>query len=271
MAFGLHTGSTLLVFDSHGLLDTIECEEGLLQGNGVSSLAFNMSVQPLFVRALEGLDGVEAVAVHDDFTLVGEPVAVFKAYDRLKHLLGANGLYLTVPKCRVLTQLAPTAHVLRMAAARNLKVVTGSMELLGARVGTLADDATQAKFRALLDTHQVMFAALSSPHMPMQCSLLLLRMCRMNYVARVLPPAITEPWMVAFDNMVFTCLANIIGIHISVQTVAYQQIIFRPFVLVVLDFVPMCASLLPPTSRRSLPPSHPSLSRRVNAHNSTRT
>ena len=78
--------SPLLVYGRDGVLyGTIESQEGVRQGDPLSSILYDLSVQQLYVSTGHHArrttnSRYTAVAVHDDYTGVGTPAAVFAAY-----------------------------------------------------------------------------------------------------------------------------------------------------------------------------------------------
>ena len=73
-----HKQSTPLHIYDHGeLVESIQSSEGVQQGIPSAGPMFAVSVQTMYEAVLKDLDDVNAVAVLDDFALVGLPESVF--------------------------------------------------------------------------------------------------------------------------------------------------------------------------------------------------
>ncbi len=57
----------------------------------LGSLGFATVMQPVYEACVTGL-AVSAVAIMDDFTLTGQPAAVFQAFDRFDDLVRPLGI-----------------------------------------------------------------------------------------------------------------------------------------------------------------------------------
>ena len=173
---------------------------------------------------------MRAIAIHDDFTLVGPPAEVFRAYERFVALLAEAGLTLTTRKCRLLIPRhgeAPSPAIVDFVARTGVTLHEhSSMELLGGRVGTLDDDATKAWLHEQIMGHERLFTALGSRHIKKQIAMLLLRSCGLpllNFLVRVLPGRLMTQSARSFDQRIEECFMQITGIDAAEMKEAQKQ------------------------------------------------
>ena len=99
------------------------------------------------------------------------------------------GLGLVLSKCKALwpREAAPSSEIVRQILDSGLTLVYGSMDSLGALVGS--DDVATSKWALeKAQSHDQLFAALLHPALPVQHAMGILRVCaipRMNYLTRV--------------------------------------------------------------------------------------
>lgn len=198
--------SKLLLMRGEQVVDVLESAEGVRQGCPLAMMGYALLAQPGYEAAVADLEGVKAVAVADDLSLVGHVTPVFTAFRRYRAWGEPRGIFQQMQKCIVLWPHAhdPPQEVLDECAALELVLVRGSTEVLGAMVGCDTEKTT-AWAHDIVQGHAGLFRDLQRADMPCQIAALLLRVCtlpRVGYLTRVMPPASTETALRDFDDMV---------------------------------------------------------------------
>jgi hypothetical protein len=208
--------SKLLLTRGEEVVGVLASAEGVRQGDALAMLGFGATAQPCYQQAVAGLPDLEAVAIADDFSLIGSPASVFTAFRRFKPAAEQRGIVLQLPKCAVLWAHAhdPPQHIVDECEALGIQLVCGSTTVLGAMVG--CDDAKAAEWvmQAVRD-HEGLFRDLQRSDMPCQIAALLLRVCalpRVGYLTRVMPPSATAAALDVFDGMVTATVAEKLGL-----------------------------------------------------------
>jgi hypothetical protein len=209
-----HCNAGLLYEPNGKLAARIDLAEGVMQGDVLGSFAFALSMQPLYEQAVRGAGLISAVAVQDDFTVVGTVVSVRTAFAAFSRLCTQHGIALNLGKCKVLwPHDAPVPEqVTGFAHDQGMQLITGSMELLGAQIGCTHDGISDAISTQAQSEHRTFFELL--PHLSSQVALLLLRACgipRLNYLSRTHTPADFQRAATAFDTSVAEQLQRIIN------------------------------------------------------------
>ena len=192
--------------------DELSSEEGVKQGDPLSSLLFALSMKRIYGAAVaaDKTGSVAAIAFLDDCTLVGQANhQLFQAFDILRAKAKEGGLDVNISKTKALwlhTDTALPTLLHEEAAARNMKVELGATMLLGAPIGT-DKEKMQALVMNAVGEQQRFFDLILSQYLPAQEALTMLRLCtipRLNYLSRTTHPSILEPAAQRFDRMMYT-------------------------------------------------------------------
>lgn len=214
-----NTSSSLIVYDRGRRTACIQSRQGSRQGDPIGGTAFAIAIQPAFEACKSKAAAAStAVAIMDDLALSTCPASVLPAISELKLQLDKLNLSLNLSKCRVLWPHSagePQREFVEQCSKIGIKIVSGSMQLLGAMIG---DDVQEEKSycQKLTQEHQPLFDALQHPSFHTQHALHVLRMCmapRMNYITRVTPPDIVRAATMAFDQQMLETLAKILHLH----------------------------------------------------------
>jgi hypothetical protein len=193
------------------LVKTIPSAQGVRQGDSLAALAFAVSVQGVYERALRGTQAA-GVAILDDLVIFGRAPAVFQAIDQLKQACKEEKIQINLGKSRVLFPGpgAPPRNLVTQCHTNGIPLVRGSMQVLGSRIGC-DRDADQKWGDDLVAAHKPFFSALAK--VPYQYALLLLRSCGLpclNYVTRTVPPSNISKSIAEFDRLVLMSLGRIV-------------------------------------------------------------
>jgi hypothetical protein len=139
-------------------------------------------------------------------------------------------------------------EVRTLAAKHGIPVYTGTMETLGAMVGH--DDAKVDKWLSeRVKEHDRMFDLLARSDMPVQVSMLLLRMCmlpKMGYLARVMPPNLLLRHAKTFDLRVLETAKRRLGLPKAISTLQLPiRQVASAYVLSLLSLLLRIGVLLP--------------------------
>ena len=198
------------------MVGELPSSEGVRQGDVIGASLFALAVQPLFARCVRNLPRVKAVAILDDYELEGPPTDVLQALATVRKEAAAVGLGLVLSKCKALwpREAAPSSEIVRQILDSGLTLVYGSMDSLGALVGS--DDVATSKWALeKAQSHDQLFAALLHPALPVQHAMGILRFCaipRMNYLTRVVRPDLLRPACEYFDRKVFETALTKLGL-----------------------------------------------------------
>lgn len=207
----------LLMYHRNGTLAArLLSEEGVRQGDVLGSLAFALTVQPVFVAAAEHKECISAVAYLDDNTTTGSIDAIGHAIERITTLAPDIGLDLNLNKSNILWphRSSPPIALTELARKAGIPVIHGQCGMLGARVGTNTDTMSERIAEQTENEHADFFDALRHPAMDKQCAMLLLRVCglpRFCYLARAVAPSVSNAACVKFDKLVSKSFGSIIG------------------------------------------------------------
>jgi hypothetical protein len=213
--------SALLLYDKQGqLVEVLSSQEGVRQGDPLSSFYFSISAQPLYKRSTQGTS-TTAKAVIDDLNLIGPAASVFSSFDKLRSQCGpSSDLVLQVPKCFAVWPHAsdPPPDVVDGCRTRDLRLIRGWHPVLGAPVGDLRSYASevQAWIAKEVNSHDAFFANLSHKALSCQNSTKILRSCglpRLNYLARTVPRTLFLAAAAAFDKKILSSYLNKMQIH----------------------------------------------------------
>lgn len=217
------TPSLLLLYDGSRQLHTaIHSTEGVQQGSAISSLAFAKAIDPFYREALQAAprESIDAVAIHDDFTVSGPPQHVFAVIDALRSRLPHGNLQLNMSKTTVLWPFDSTnrpvpASVQQQATDRGLTVVDKAAKLVGAPIGTDVDKSA-AICHSKLQEYQRLTEALANPFLPSHVAYILLRCCVLpclNYLARTVPPSTLQGCAAKFDRLITNAMRDMLNLE----------------------------------------------------------
>ena len=178
--------------------------QGVRQGDGLGSLLFSLSMKTTYSECIQGLE-CHAVAVIDDFYLLGRQDQAFAAFDRFTPSLPNLNLTLSLPKCNVLLTDNPAADLITNCTTRNLPHSTTSISALGSIVSRNPDLISKWLNDQVSTLHQPYFTMLLDSRLPTQHAFILLRSCmvpRMNFWSRTTAPSIFAPAARTFDDLV---------------------------------------------------------------------
>jgi hypothetical protein len=223
------TASPLLVYGPDGgLRECLSSAEGVRQGDPLSAFFFALSIQRVYEAVVKAAPGVVAVAIQDDFTLVGQATETLAGFDALVAESAASSLPLNASKCAILhPNSEPPAALAEQCAGRGITLAAGpALPLLGTLVGRLGESVV-AWCGTYAQEHRQLFQALQHPEMPLQVAYLLLRVCgvpRMGYLTRTTPPSLSTTGLQAFDTMVLTTLCKKLDLPAPLPDAAQQQL-----------------------------------------------
>jgi hypothetical protein len=179
-----------------GIQRYITTNQGLLQGNPLSPVLFDLVVRPI-LRACQ-VDGVQQVVVMDDICMVGEVAHVSLAVEKLFSTLGTRqDLSLNRAKCKVmcLSQGDGVPREVQEFIERHqfsTDVLFGATTAFGAPVGL--DEEARAQVALTIAKHKdYEVKMLCRPDVPAQVRDRLLRWCvvpQSTYLLRCTPPAV---------------------------------------------------------------------------------
>jgi len=214
--------STLCVYEGPKLFDTVLSAEGAIQGDPVAALLFALSMQPMYTKCIEGTE-VKALAIQDDFYLMGEVKEVAKCISKLQSLCTDADLVLAVNKCTILpcrSNVTETEeHIKRIeqvASSTNIKV-DEKLNALGGVLSNYQDDVSTFVLN-MVNQQQSYFDLLCNEYLPPQIAYKMLRDCAnpsMSYITRVCNTELIGDALVKWDNMSLAALFNMHQIDVE--------------------------------------------------------
>ncbi len=196
--------STLLLMNNGKIqADFLSCE-GVRQGDVLGSLLFSLSMRHTYSTTIEDTD-CHAVAVVDDFYILGPAQQAFTCFDKFRHALPNLLLNLNLPKCCTLLPDDPPEALLQLCTDRHLPYFTESIPALGSIVSRDPNIISAWLIDQIKEHHGPFFKALLDSRLPTQHAFILLRTCmvpRMNYWTRTTSPSTLAPAAQLFDQMV---------------------------------------------------------------------
>ena len=206
--FAYSLPSTLLVYDTQGhLVDSIISQQGVRQGDPLSSLFYSLSAQPIYEKSIQNT-GAEGVADIDDFNIIGPAKQALEAFARLQtECANSPDLVLQLPKCTALWPYAsePPQEVKDECNRIGLTLKRGWKPVLGAPVGDLVGHAFEVRdwLQLQLNEQSPIFDHVLQDEISCQNAARIIRSCglpRMNFLSRVTPPFLFFPTADAFDD-----------------------------------------------------------------------
>lgn len=206
--FAYSAPSDLYTFTNGAWVPSLQSSQGVRQGDPLGSLLFALSVKQLYNKSVQGLDSLSAMAIHDDFTVVGEPEQVMQVFDRVCQLSDTTGLKVKAQKCQFI-YFHGTAHPLAPSVTaqlhqHNIPIRDKAATVLGSVVG-IDHNAMAQELDGIVNQQKTFFDAIVSDAMPVQEAMQLLRLCgvaKMDYIMQTVRPATASAAAVKFDSMV---------------------------------------------------------------------
>ena len=240
-------------------LTVLPSDEGVRQGDPLSSLVFSLSMQGTYKNAMLGIDPAkaQALAIQDDFTIVGSPLEALIVFENVVKEAQKIGMEVQRGKCK---WLPPMGHLLRddvdgnvsddlrtvseALANRGVSQVT-RLDLLGAVLsvdeadmrenvpsGALASGSGVRLIEEFLlstmnsDRHMKFFELLTHREMPAQIAFKLLYLSgipRLNYWARIFPPHVLRDTAERFDPLVRDTLLKLLNTNETNLIMTYDD------------------------------------------------
>jgi hypothetical protein len=199
---------------------------GVRQGDSIASFAFALGIQHTYEQLQSKFPNVHFVAIHDDLTIIGDPMESLKAYKYFQQLLVQRGdLQLQPPKCQL---LIPTNEIVQADMNMDVETIktqceleqiqfinTGCLSLLGGVIGD-NDLQCQLEIEKKVNSQKILFEYIEHKAMSVQIAYHLLRTClipRMNYLCRVTRPDLILKYCKQFDSMILHALQTKINYH----------------------------------------------------------
>jgi hypothetical protein len=202
--------SALLHFDrkTNLLARVLDSEQGVKQGDPLSSFLFALTVQDLFSNAVKAAKAKfkkaehTAIAIHDDLTLIGDYESVLYAFDQVLSNAGEYGLSINQAKCKVLlprvyrdengnarfpghgkinSEIMIMCEQRKIDSGNSIKIL-GNMLTFG---DPMYDHYVNSFIEKKISAHKNFFDLLKNRDMDPQVGLLLLRQClcpKLNYL-----------------------------------------------------------------------------------------
>jgi hypothetical protein len=200
-----HTNTGLVYRPDRSLAARIPQANGATQGCLLGTFCFCVSMQKPYESAIANTDVIAAVAVVDDFTVVGTTASVAAVLDNFRRICTEEKLHLNLSKCKLLWPRLtnPPQSLQSLATDNGMQLHVGSMKVLGAWVGGNHRSIQTDLLNKVQTDHTRFFQIL--PHLSSQLSLLLLRACgvpRLHYLSRTHFPSDFKAAAQTFDRMV---------------------------------------------------------------------
>lgn len=196
--------SPLLLMDGGKLAADFQSCEGVRQGDVLGSLLFSLSMRASYSTCIQGSD-CHAVAVIDDFYILGPPNQAFPCFDTFSAGLPLLLLNLNLPKCISLLPDNPSEELIHECTSRNLQYSSIFIPALGSIVTRDHNSLSSWLLDQVKKQHQPFFNALLDSRLPAQHAFALLRICmvpRMNYWTRTTSPTALLAAAQCFDQLV---------------------------------------------------------------------
>lgn len=204
----------LCCYDKSQLAGIVYSDEGVVQGDPLSSFLFAATMQPIF-EAVSNNNMVQALAILDDFYLIGNITGVMKAVHDLKISLQRMDMELCIPKCKVIqcdgNDDAMTNDIRQMAMINGV-AFTHTLEPLGTCISTQSDGEEKFCLEKVKDLKRFI-KRIQHPALPPQIFLRLLQisaLSRLVYMARTTHPNNILPAARTFDAMVLEAVCLVL-------------------------------------------------------------
>lgn len=189
-------------------MQSLMSEEGVRQGDPLSSLLFALSIQ----STLAAVDNtsVKVRAYLDDVIVVGKPQGVVNAFETICVEAAKCKLQVQPKKCCFIyfneATVPLSTNITEYLNNKSIPVHSHTTQLLGTVIGR-DDSAVQQQLSHLVETqHTEFFNRLNSSLLTLQEAALFLRLStipKMNYLMRVSPPTVIQQACKWFDARAF--------------------------------------------------------------------
>jgi hypothetical protein len=239
--FAYNTTSPLLLQGCGG--KQIPSSDGVRQGDPLGTLLFCFYIKDLLAAIAEE-SGAQPYSFVDDIHLLGEPEQVLRALDLLKERLPSLSLQLNPTKSSV-AYFHQHSHPLPGSITDSfltagVKLVYDYLPVLGAVVGASEFEIIRG-LRCLWEEVSSMspfFRRLSSSHLPVHHSMVLLRMCgvpKMNHLLRSIAPRCMSDMTIEFDVEVQATALSKLDITHDEVPVSLEDNSLRDFATLILS------------------------------------
>lgn len=223
--------SDLLLFSRDGLLTgNISSSNGVRQGDILASIAFALSMQPLYSSSI--VSPAVGHAVIDDLSITGPLDVACRSFDKLVDLSSSAHFPLNLSKCCVFWPhfpRPPPSQLTHWASQHGLSIIKDQdvIPLLGSAVSLDHEALSVWAAKHATDSCRPSFDLLSSPSMSSQMSLTLLRFCslpRLSHLFRTLPHLCSQPAASLLDSWCLDTVELRLGLKLQPDSPAIKQI-----------------------------------------------
>lgn len=203
---------------------------GPRQGCILGSLGFCAGVQQVFQDSVSRAPGCRAVAIIDNFSLVGPVDKLQPGVQHAIEVVPKGGGRVRRDKSKLHYYGEDAKQKTAWASELGLKVNTTGDDYLGGVIGRSLEER-QRRVRVKVEKIVSDMQRLDSPHIPPQIALLWLLSCfpsRFEYLARLCPPEVLRPSAQFLDNKMLDMYAKLAGIHPAELTAEVKAKIFAP-------------------------------------------
>ena len=185
-------------------------------------------MQSIYKASVKDKPSVKAVAILDDFTLVGPVADSFECFNRFQEECAKQGLKLNKNKSFALwpyKKKKPPQELVELAAQSGIEIRTGAARILGAPIGNDRDftmKMLEDHFKEQVRLHEL----LRHDYLPAQAAMILnakVVRAKSNYLTRVVDPAISHAHLQRLDDLTLETFCKKLRID-SLPDVAKQQI-----------------------------------------------
>ena len=182
----------------------IDQKTGTIQGNGLSSLLFDIGYSLPMEDALLSNQNIEAMADHDDSFFYGKPEDIKRFIKDISDNIQNIGLNLNLTKCKIFAQDIDTSGL-----PLEIERVNGFI-VLGIPIGPsdYIDNFLDSKLQEVFHLTQLITNKLSA-----QYGIHLLKACVLTkgvYISRLMHPEVLQNFVTSFDRYIDKALAIMI-------------------------------------------------------------
>jgi hypothetical protein len=209
----------LLIHGKDGVLHSIvSSDTGVRQGDPLSSLAYAMAVEPIYVEVQGKHRDTTVVAVQDDFYIIGPLRAAAEAYISLRTRVAdpSLGLSLCASKCKLFhpSKTPPNSEELKKTAQDlGIQFIHGRLVVLGTPIGEDKDNITETLRGVVSEYIAKVKPVLTHKAMAPKIALTLVQKCvipKMMHLARTLLPSLAADPFRHFDSLVFNLVTDML-------------------------------------------------------------
>ena len=206
---------------------------GPRQGCILGSLSFCASVQSLYAESVAKAPGLRAVAIIDNFSLIGPVDKLAPAVQHVIQQAPAGGGKVRRDKSKLHYYGPGAAEETEWARQLGLQVNQTGDDYLGGVIGNSLEQR-QRRVREKVERIVSDMRKLENPDIPNQIALLWLVSCipsRFEFLARLCSPEVLRPSAQYLDNQMFNTYCRLAGIHDAEATPALRATVFSPISL----------------------------------------